>query len=89
MISYNKDEIKNNLTLDNIYELLHLWGGNPEFTNFGILSETICHNPPYKSQRPACFFRVVLEHSRIVLQIHLPRSENESCSALPAEPVCQ
>lgn len=57
MISYNKDEIKNNLTLDNIYELLHLWGGNPEFTNFGILSETICHNPPGEGSKKLYFYQ--------------------------------
>lgn len=46
MIDYNKNEIKEQLTIDNIYELLTELGGNPEYTSFGILSETICHNPP-------------------------------------------
>lgn len=46
MINYDKVEIKNNLTLDNIFELLNIWGGNPEYSEFGILSETICHNEP-------------------------------------------
>ena len=46
MINYDKTEIKNNLTLDNIFELLNIWGGNPEYSEFGILSETICHNEP-------------------------------------------
>jgi hypothetical protein len=46
MINYDKIEIKNSLTLDNIFELLNIWGGNPEYSEFGILSETICHNEP-------------------------------------------
>ena len=46
MINYDKTEIKNNLTLDNIIELLNIWGGNPEYTSFGIISDTICHNEP-------------------------------------------
>lgn len=57
MISYNKNEIKNNLTLDNIFELLQIWGGNPEFTNFGILSETICHNPPGEGSKKLYFYQ--------------------------------
>ena len=46
MINYDKTEIKQSLTLNNIYELLEIWGGEPEFTDFGIVSATICHNPP-------------------------------------------
>lgn len=46
MINYDKTEIRDNLTLDNIFELLNIWGGNPEYTSFGIISDTICHNEP-------------------------------------------
>lgn len=46
MLIFDKVEIRNNLTLENIYELLNEWGGEPEYTNFGIISSTICHNPP-------------------------------------------
>lgn len=46
MINYDKVEIKKQLTTDNIYSLLSEWGGNPEYTPFGILSSTICHNGP-------------------------------------------
>ena len=46
MVSYDKAEIKDKLTLENIYDLLDEWGGEPEYTNFGIISATICHNPP-------------------------------------------
>ena len=46
MINYDKDKIKEQLTIEQHFELLTEWGGNPEYTNFGIISETICHNEP-------------------------------------------
>ena len=45
MINYDKDEIKNNLDVEQIFELLEEWGGEPEYTDFGLTSLTICHNP--------------------------------------------
>lgn len=44
MITYDKLEVRKNLTTDNVFELLTEWGGDPEYTNFGIVSATICHN---------------------------------------------
>ena len=46
MIDYNKTDIKESLHLDQIFELLTDWGGEPEYTNFGILSATSGHNEP-------------------------------------------
>lgn len=46
MIVYNKQEIKEQLTLENIFELLQDFGGDPEYTQFGVIAHTICHNPP-------------------------------------------
>ena len=43
---YDKREVRESLTLENIFELLQDFGGEPEYTNFGIVSATICHNPP-------------------------------------------
>lgn len=51
MINYDKTEIKEQLTLEQHFELLSEWGGNPEYTNFGIISETICHNEPGEGSR--------------------------------------
>ena len=51
MINYDKTEIKEQLTQEQIYDLLLEWGGEPEYTNFGILSRTICHNPPGEGSR--------------------------------------
>lgn len=46
MINYDKQTIRENLTIENIFELLDLWNGEPEYTSSGIISKTICHNPP-------------------------------------------
>lgn len=46
MISYNKDDIKEKVTIDEVFQLLTEWGGEPKFTSFGIISATICHNEP-------------------------------------------
>ena len=44
MLVYDKLEVRKHLTTDNIFELLTEWGGDPEYTEFGIVSATICHN---------------------------------------------
>lgn len=46
MIVYNKQEVKDQLTIENIYELVQDFGGDPEYTSFGVICHTICHNPP-------------------------------------------
>lgn len=40
------EEIKNNLTIDQIYEFLMEAGGEPQMHDDYIVSRTICHNPP-------------------------------------------
>ena len=51
MIVYDKEEIKDYITIENVYTLLQEFGGEPEYTNFGIISHTICHNPPKEGSR--------------------------------------
>ena len=46
MISYNKQEVREQLDLSDIFQLLADWGGEPQYTSFGIISATICHNHP-------------------------------------------
>lgn len=46
----DKDKVKNALTTENIYELLEEWGGEPTYTNFGLVSRTICHNPSHEGK---------------------------------------
>lgn len=56
MIAYNKNEIKKNLTLDNIFFLLNEWGGEPSKTSFGLVSSTICHNAPGLGSRKLYYY---------------------------------
>lgn len=56
MVNYDKTEIRNSLELENIFELLQEWGGDPEYTNFGILSATICHNRPGEGSKKLYYY---------------------------------
>lgn len=44
MMKYNKDEIKEKLTTDMVFEIVEEFGGDPRRTDFGFISATICHN---------------------------------------------
>ena len=46
MLDFNKERIRESLTLEDIFQLLTDFGGEPQFTTFGILSRTICHHHP-------------------------------------------
>lgn len=46
MLIYDKQEIRDKLDIDDIYNLLSEWGGEPEYTENGLISKTICHNNP-------------------------------------------
>lgn len=46
MLNYDKKYIKEQLTIDDIFQLLEEFGSEPQYTPFGILSATICHNEP-------------------------------------------
>ena len=56
MIDYNKAEIREQVTLENVFDLLQEWGGDPEYTAFGILSATICHNKPGDGSRKLYYY---------------------------------
>ena len=56
MINFDKNEIKEALTVENIFELLVDFGGDPEYSSFGILCSTICHNPPGEGSRKLYFY---------------------------------
>lgn len=56
MVNFDKNEIKQAIQLDQIFDLLDEWGGEPEYTNFGIVSATICHNPPGEGSRKLYFY---------------------------------
>lgn len=44
MLVFDKQEIRETLTEDDIYELLEEWGGEPERCPTGLIAKTICHN---------------------------------------------
>lgn len=56
MQNYNKTEVRESLTLDDIFDLLQEWGGEPEYTSYGILCSTICHNPPGEGSRKLYYY---------------------------------
>ncbi len=51
LINYDKSKIREQLTKEHIFELIEFYGGDPEYTSFGVLSSTICHNPPGEGSR--------------------------------------
>lgn len=46
MMKYDKDEIKEKLSTDMVFEIVDEMGGDPRKTDFGFISATICHNEP-------------------------------------------
>lgn len=53
---YNKDKLKDTLTIEQIYDLLDYWGGEPEYSSHGLISATICHNPPGEGSRKLYYY---------------------------------
>ena len=56
MLIFDKAEIKSSLSTDDIFNLLNEWGGDPEYTEFGIISTTICHNAPGDGSKKLYFY---------------------------------
>ena len=56
MLSFDKKEVREALTEENIFELLQEWGGDPEYSSFGIISSTICHNPAGEGSRKLYYY---------------------------------
>jgi hypothetical protein len=56
MIDFDKAKVRDSLTLENIFDLLTEWGGDPEYTGFGILSSTICHNLPGEGSKKLYYY---------------------------------
>ena len=53
---YNKDELKDKLEVEQIFDLLELWGGEPEYTSKGLVAQTICHNLPGEGSRKLYYY---------------------------------
>ena len=56
MISFDKEEIRNSLTVEDIYSVLQEFGAEPEYTHFGLLAATICHNKPGEGSKKLYFY---------------------------------
>ena len=56
MLVYDKNEIRGKLEIDDIFNLLQEGGGDPEYTSFGILSATICHNAPGEGSKKLYYY---------------------------------
>lgn len=56
MINYDKDEIKEQLQIEDLFQLLVEFGGEPEYSSFGIISATICHNAPGEGSRKLYYY---------------------------------
>ena len=53
---YDKDELKDKLELEQIYDLIEAWGGEPEYVEGGLISQTICHNLPGEGSRKLYYY---------------------------------
>jgi hypothetical protein len=53
---YNKDSLKAQLDVEQIYDLLVQLGGEPEYVDTGLISQTICHNPPGEGSRKLYYY---------------------------------
>lgn len=51
-----KDEVKENLTLENIFDFLQDFGGEPQYTKDGIVAQTIDHNPAHTGSRKLYYY---------------------------------
>ena len=57
MKTYNKKEVRKKLNIEQIFDLVMEWGGDPQYTDFGFVSATICHNPPGEGSRKLYYYR--------------------------------
>lgn len=55
-MDYDKNSIKENLTIEEVYEIVYELGGDPMFTSFGLISSTICHNRPGEGSRKLYYY---------------------------------
>ena len=44
MLVFDKQEIRDSLSIKEIFDLLEEWGAEPEYCPTGLIARTICHN---------------------------------------------
>lgn len=53
---YDKEKLKQELEIEQIYDLIEAWGGEPEYITGGLISQTICHNRPGEGSRKLYYY---------------------------------
>ena len=43
-MSYSKEDVKDNLTIDDVYDLLEFFGANPKDYGDYLVAQTVCHS---------------------------------------------
>ena len=56
LTNFDKQKVKEQLSLENIFELASELGGDPQYTDFGIICTTICHNMPGVGSRKLYYY---------------------------------
>lgn len=56
MLVFDKQEIRDCLSDEQIFDLLEDWGAEPQYVNTGILAKTICHNPLHEEASRKLYF---------------------------------
>lgn len=53
---YDKDALKEQLEIEQIFDLVSELGGEPEYCDHGLIAQTICHNPPGAGSRKLYYY---------------------------------
>lgn len=54
---YDKDKLKSQITIEQVFSLLEDWGAEPEYNNKGLVCQTICHNKPGEGSRKLYYYQ--------------------------------
>ena len=57
MTTYDKKEVRKKLTIEQVFDLLEDFGGEPTYETWGICATTICHNLPGEGSRKLYYYR--------------------------------
>lgn len=58
MINFDKQYVKEQLTVDDIYSILDELGGMPEYTTSGLKCKTICHQLPEQTDKLKLYYYI-------------------------------
>lgn len=53
---YDKNKLKEQIDTEQIFDLVDLWGGEPEYSDNGLIAQTICHNLPGDGSRKLYYY---------------------------------